>query len=167
MLIAYYSKFLLCHFQSIIFNGKNHSEEGGWWQCELKNALPLALQLSWPTLQIYWYNCNIWIYTSKFHNFSLPAQLHNMFSLLVSVMWLYFVPSLLYCLYNNLSFINLSAYDPTTYFLLLQLRVVITGVVFQVNFYFLSIYTALFHQEKFLLWWKNPSHRIRLSRVFW
>ncbi|XP_018916806.1 UDP-galactose transporter senju isoform X2 [Bemisia tabaci] len=50
------------------------------------------------------------------------------------LMWLYFVPSLLYCLYNNLSFINLSAYDPTTYFLLLQLRVVITGVVFQVLF---------------------------------
>lgn len=46
----------------------------------------------------------------------------------------YFVPSFLYCLYNNLTFINLSSYDPTTYFLLLQFRVVVTGVVFQILF---------------------------------
>lgn len=49
-----------------------------------------------------------------------------------SVLFLYFIPSALYCLYNNLSFINLSSYDPTTYFLLLQFRVVVTGVIFQV-----------------------------------
>ena len=46
----------------------------------------------------------------------------------------YFIPSFLYCLYNNLTFVNLSSYDPTTYFLLLQFRVVVTGVVFQILF---------------------------------
>nr|CAD7455441.1 unnamed protein product [Timema tahoe] len=47
---------------------------------------------------------------------------------------LYFVPAFLYCLYNNLAFVNLSAFDPTTYYLLLQFRVVVTGIVFQVLF---------------------------------
>jgi solute carrier family 35 (UDP-sugar transporter), member A1/2/3 len=46
----------------------------------------------------------------------------------------YFIPSFLYCLYNNLTFVNLSSYDPTTYFLLLQFRVVVTGIVFQILF---------------------------------
>lgn len=45
---------------------------------------------------------------------------------------LYLVPALLYTLYNNLAFVNLANFDPTTYFLLLQFRVVITGVLFQV-----------------------------------
>lgn len=47
---------------------------------------------------------------------------------------LYLVPAFLYCLYNNLAFHNLSAFDPTTYFILLQLRVVSTGVLFQIIF---------------------------------
>ncbi|XP_063698481.1 UDP-galactose transporter senju [Culicoides brevitarsis] len=46
----------------------------------------------------------------------------------------YLVPAFLYCLYNNLAFLNLSNFDPTTYFLLLQLRVVFTGILFQVIF---------------------------------
>ncbi len=46
----------------------------------------------------------------------------------------YIIPSILYCLYNNLIFINLQTYDPTTYFLLLQFRVVVTGIVFQCLF---------------------------------
>lgn len=50
------------------------------------------------------------------------------------VLILYLVPAFLYCLYNNLSFHNLAAFDPTTYFILLQLRVVITGVLFQIVF---------------------------------
>ncbi|XP_060062434.1 UDP-galactose transporter senju-like [Ylistrum balloti] len=50
------------------------------------------------------------------------------------VLLYYFVPAALYCLYNNLGFINLATYDPTTYFLLLQFRVVVTGVVFQIVF---------------------------------
>ena len=48
------------------------------------------------------------------------------------VLVLYVVPSFMYCLYNNLAFVNLANYDPTTYYLLLQFRVVVTGVIFQV-----------------------------------
>lgn len=44
------------------------------------------------------------------------------------------VPSILYCLYNNLAFVNLSIFDPTTYFILLQLRVILTGIVYQCLF---------------------------------
>ncbi|KAH3711932.1 hypothetical protein DPMN_071608 [Dreissena polymorpha] len=51
-----------------------------------------------------------------------------------STLLYYFVPAGLYCLYNNLQFENLANYDPTTYYLLLQLRVVVTGVVFQIVF---------------------------------
>ncbi|XP_053664449.1 UDP-galactose transporter senju [Anopheles marshallii] len=51
-----------------------------------------------------------------------------------NVLLLYFVPAFLYCLYNNLAFVNLSTFDPTTYYLLLQLRVVITGILFQIIF---------------------------------
>lgn len=47
---------------------------------------------------------------------------------------LYFIPSFLYCIYNNLTFKNLATFDPTTYYLLLQFRVVITGVLFQVSY---------------------------------
>lgn len=47
---------------------------------------------------------------------------------------LYFIPSLLYCFYNNLAFINLSHYDPTSYYILLQFRVVLTALIFQILF---------------------------------
>ncbi|XP_031848236.1 LOW QUALITY PROTEIN: UDP-galactose transporter senju [Nomia melanderi] len=50
------------------------------------------------------------------------------------VLLLYMIPAFLYCLYNNLAFINLAAFDPTTYYLLLQFRVVMTGIIFQVVF---------------------------------
>lgn len=50
------------------------------------------------------------------------------------VLLLYMIPSFLYCLYNNLAFVNLAAFDPTTYYVLLQFRVVITGIVFQIVF---------------------------------
>lgn len=50
------------------------------------------------------------------------------------VLALYMVPAFLYCLYNNLSFVNLASYDPTTYYLLLQLRVVVTGLIYQFLF---------------------------------
>ncbi|XP_076377047.1 UDP-galactose transporter senju isoform X2 [Megalopta genalis] len=50
------------------------------------------------------------------------------------VLLLYMIPSFLYCLYNNLAFINLAAFDPTTYYVLLQFRVVLTGIIFQVIF---------------------------------
>jgi len=51
-----------------------------------------------------------------------------------NVLMLYLVPAALYCLYNNLAFHNLSVFDPTTYYLLLQFRVVITGILFQIIF---------------------------------
>lgn len=50
------------------------------------------------------------------------------------ILALYLVPAFLYCLYNNLTFVNLSHFDPTTYYLLMQFRVVITGILFQVIF---------------------------------
>lgn len=50
------------------------------------------------------------------------------------VLLLYMIPALLYCLYNNLAFVNLARFDPTTYYVLLQLRVVLTGIIFQVIF---------------------------------
>lgn len=50
------------------------------------------------------------------------------------VLLLYMVPAFLYCLYNNLAFVNLAAFDPTTYYLLLQFRVVVTGIIFQMVF---------------------------------
>jgi len=46
----------------------------------------------------------------------------------------YFAPAFLYALYNILTYYNLELFDPTTYFLLLQFRVVVTGVVWQVRF---------------------------------
>lgn len=46
----------------------------------------------------------------------------------------YLVPSFLYSLYNNLAFVGLSSYDPTTYFLLLQFRVVVTAVIYEILF---------------------------------
>lgn len=62
---------------------------------------------------------------------------HSLYQLYIiiffSVLLYYMVPSALYCLYNNLAFVNLASYDPTTYFLLLQFRVVLTGVIFQVS----------------------------------
>lgn len=57
-----------------------------------------------------------------------------MFSSVLLVGVLYIVPAFLYCLYNNLQFINLSNYDPTTYYILLQFRVVVTGLVYECLF---------------------------------
>lgn len=71
--------------------------------------------------------------------FFIPLSLFTPFNFCtVSVMLKYFVPAFLYCLYNNLAFVNLSAFDPTTYYLMLQLRVVVTGVLFQVFYEFIS-----------------------------
>lgn len=65
-----------------------------------------------------------------------------------SALLYYFVPAGLYCLYNNLQFENLANYDPTTYYLLLQFRVVVTGVVFQVN---VTVYSKFRDFEKYLV----------------
>ncbi|KAL9925271.1 UDP-galactose transporter senju [Glossina fuscipes] len=75
-----------------------------------------------------------------FISITLYCKEHHLTSLLAdmrkdsNVMLLYCVPAFLYCLYNNLSFVNLATFDPTTYYLLLQLRVVITGLLFQIIF---------------------------------
>ena len=45
----------------------------------------------------------------------------------------YSVPALLYCVYNNLVYVNLSFFDPGTYNVLMQLRIVLTGVAYQVQ----------------------------------
>lgn len=50
------------------------------------------------------------------------------------VMVLYLTPATLYCLYNNLAFVNLATFDPTTYFMLLQLRLLLCGVIYQILF---------------------------------
>ncbi|XKL61360.1 hypothetical protein PGB90_008417 [Kerria lacca] len=70
------------------------------------------------------------IYCSRYPCLSFYDQIIVHYKLL----WLYFIPAFLYCLYNNLTYINLLNYDPATYFILLQLRVVVTGVLFQIIF---------------------------------
>jgi len=51
-----------------------------------------------------------------------------------NVLGLYFVPAALYCLYNNLSFVSLSYFDPTTYFMFMQTRLLLTGLIYQILF---------------------------------
>ena len=41
----------------------------------------------------------------------------------------YAIPAILYAVYNNLTFFGLSIFDPSTYFVLMQFRIVITGIV--------------------------------------
>ena len=44
----------------------------------------------------------------------------------------YMVPATLYGIYNNLAFVNLAVFDPTTYFMLLQTRLLFTAITYQV-----------------------------------
>jgi len=44
---------------------------------------------------------------------------------------LYMIPSALYTVYDILAYINLKTFDPPTYFLLLQFRMVVTGLIHQ------------------------------------
>ncbi|XP_047132565.2 UDP-galactose transporter senju isoform X1 [Hydra vulgaris] len=92
----------------------------------------------------YPYNPTTLVLLSEFLKFFVSCGLHikdvgvqSLFRDIVkhsNVLLLYMIPAFLYCLYNNLAFTNLRSYDPTTYFLLLQFRVVITGVIFQFLF---------------------------------
>jgi len=50
------------------------------------------------------------------------------------VLGLYLVPASLYCLYNNLSFVSLQYFNPTTYFMFMQIRLLLTGVIYQILF---------------------------------
>lgn len=43
-------------------------------------------------------------------------------------------PDLLFCAYNNLMYVNLAAFDPGTYRVLMQLRIVMTGLLYQLLF---------------------------------
>lgn len=61
---------------------------------------------------------------------SLWRELGDNLDLLLS----YLIPSILYCIYNNLTYINLAYYDPTTYYILLQLRIAVTGIIYQLIF---------------------------------
>ena len=47
---------------------------------------------------------------------------------------LYLVPAFLYCLYNNLTFINLELFDVSTYYCLMQFRIVLTAILYQILF---------------------------------
>ena len=56
----------------------------------------------------------------------------------VKILGYYMIPAFLYCLYNNLSFTNLANFDPTTYFMFLQIRLLLTGVIYQVIRYLVT-----------------------------
>lgn len=47
---------------------------------------------------------------------------------------LYLVPAFLYCLYNNLTFTNLERFDLATYYCLMQFRIVLTAIIYQILF---------------------------------
>ena len=67
---------------------------------------------------------------SSSHSISqLLSEIHKHRTILVY----YMIPALLYCLYNNLAFINLSYFDPTTYFMFMQIRLLMTGIIYQVS----------------------------------
>ncbi|XP_055386043.1 UDP-galactose transporter senju [Condylostylus longicornis] len=78
--------------------------------------------------------CKLLISITLYSRENSPKNLLKDIAKDLNVMMLYFVPAFLYCLYNNLAFVNLSTFDPTTYYLLLQLRVVVTGILFQIIF---------------------------------
>jgi drug/metabolite transporter (DMT)-like permease len=46
----------------------------------------------------------------------------------------YTIPAILYAIYNNLTFLGLSIFDPSTYFVLMQFRIVVTGIVHSLIF---------------------------------
>ncbi|CAI5738766.1 unnamed protein product [Hyaloperonospora brassicae] len=61
---------------------------------------------------------------------SMMAQVREHCNLLL----LYLIPSALYVVYDVLSYVNLRAFDAATYFLLLQFRLVVTGILHQMMF---------------------------------
>ena len=50
------------------------------------------------------------------------------------ILYYYLVPAFLYCFYNNLAFTNLAIFDPTSYFMFMQTRLLMTGVIYQFLF---------------------------------
>ena len=51
-----------------------------------------------------------------------------------NLLFYYLVPAVLYCIYNNLLYVSLAGFDPASYYVLMQFRMVITGVLFQFIF---------------------------------
>lgn len=47
---------------------------------------------------------------------------------------MYTIPALLYAMYNNLAFVGLQYFDAPTYFILMQIRIAVTGVIAQIVF---------------------------------
>ena len=63
----------------------------------------------------------------------------------------YMVPATLYGIYNNLAFVNLAVFDPTTYFMLLQTRLFFTAITYQVFNHVIACQTLkLWHSLKSL-----------------
>jgi len=62
------------------------------------------------------------------------SSLVNSVSKYKYVLLLYLAPAGLYCLYNNLSFLSLTYFNPTTYFMFMQIRLLLTGVIYQIFF---------------------------------
>ena len=52
----------------------------------------------------------------------------------IDVGYLYFIPAILYAVYNNLAFYNLQNFQPAVYILLLQFRTVLIGIVYELAF---------------------------------
>ncbi|KDO21889.1 hypothetical protein SPRG_12391 [Saprolegnia parasitica CBS 223.65] len=59
------------------------------------------------------------------------AKMFELFKRHPTLFILYLIPSGLYALYDILAYVNLALFDPPTYFLLLQFRLVITGLLHQ------------------------------------
>ena len=78
-----------------------------------------------------------------------------------NVLVLYYVPAALYCLYNNLSFVSLSYFNPTTYFMFMQIRLLLTGLIYQVDRRN-EIYNTLSKAEK--IFNTGPSTRSSFQR---
>lgn len=73
------------------------------------------------------------VYLVREHSGGLAALLYDI-KLNRNLLFLYLVPAFLYCLYNNLTFINLELFDVATYYCLMQFRIVLTGVIYQILF---------------------------------
>lgn len=115
-----------------------HSRVG--WLSPLLTLTEATLLLDWSTLVFKTRKVSAHWHLSASH-------FHCTLSLLTFVVWmLYFGPAGLYALYNILTYVNLQHYDPTTYFLLLQLRVVVTGILFQVR---VTCFSSLIHRCSF------------------
>ncbi|KAL1523042.1 hypothetical protein AB1Y20_018003 [Prymnesium parvum] len=125
-------------------------------------GLDTALKQGIFTLYVLlWVSCHLLVYRSKHdapaYNSTSVVLLTELVKLLMatglyllqdggpSVLWRstiaslpllarYSVPALLYCVYNNLVYTNLTFFDPGTYNVLMQLRIIMTGLLYQALF---------------------------------